>query len=88
MAHKVSGGSKATQKGNVSGKRLGLKIYGDQLVKAGQIILRQRGTPYLNGVNTGLGKDHTIFSKIAGVVKFYKNSLGRTVVRVDKVSKK
>ncbi|MBP7859989.1 50S ribosomal protein L27 [Patescibacteria group bacterium] len=87
MAHKVSGGSKASQKGNVTGKRLGLKIFGDQAVKAGQIILRQRGTPYLNGLNTGLGRDHTIFSKITGIVKFYKNSLGRTVVRVEEKKK-
>lgn len=88
MAKHASQGSKATQKGNVAGKRLGIKIYGGQSIKAGQIILRQRGTRYLNGLNVGVGRDHTLYSRVQGLVKFTKNSLGRVVVSVTpKVSK-
>lgn len=82
MAHKVAGGSRASQKGNVAGKRLGLKKFGGQIVKIGQIILRQRGTKYLPGLNVGLGKDYTIFARKVGVVTFSKNSKQRTVVSV------
>lgn len=88
MAKHASQGSKATQKGNVAGKRLGIKIYGGQNIKAGQIILRQRGTKYLNGLNVGVGRDHTLYSRVQGIVNFTKNSLGRVVVSVTpKVSK-
>lgn len=83
MSKHTSQGSKATQKGNVAGKRLGVKIYGGQNIKAGQIILRQRGTRYLNGLNVGVGRDHTLYSRILGIVKFTKNSLGRVVVSVN-----
>ena len=83
MAKHASQGSKATQKGNVAGKRLGVKIYGGQLIKAGQIIVRQRGTKQLPGLNVGVGRDHTLYSRIAGVVSFSKNSLGRVVVSVN-----
>ena len=70
MAHKKAGGSKARQKGNVSGKRLGVKVYGGQTVKGGQIIVRQRGRDFIAGKNTGMGSDFTIFSKIDGKVTF------------------
>jgi large subunit ribosomal protein L27 len=70
MAHKKAGGSKARQKGNVAGKRLGVKIYGGQAVKGGQIIVRQRGRNFVSGKNTGMGNDFTIFSKIDGKVVF------------------
>ncbi len=83
MAHKVAGGSKASQKGNVQGKRLGIKKFGGQIVKVGQIILRQRGTKFLPGLNVGLGKDFTIFARKDGVVTFTKNYKKRTVVNVD-----
>ena len=82
MAHKVAGGSKATQKGNVAGKRLGIKKFGGQVVKIGQIILRQRGTKILPGLNVGLGRDFTIFALKDGVVTFSKNYKQRTVVSV------
>jgi len=81
MAHKVAGGSKASQKGNVAGKRLGIKIFGNQAIKCGQIILRQRGTKYLPGKNVGLGRDHTIYAKSEGTVAFSVKK-GRTVVNV------
>lgn len=70
MAHKKGGGAKATQKGNVSGKRLGIKIYGGSKVKCGQIIIRQRGREIIPGKNVGMGKDFTIFSNVNGNVEF------------------
>ncbi|KAF8378015.1 hypothetical protein HHK36_029348 [Tetracentron sinense] len=70
-AHKKGAGS--TKNGRDSkGKRLGVKIYGDQVAKPGAIIIRQRGTKVHPGKNVGLGKDHTIFSLIDGLVKFEK----------------
>lgn len=73
MAHKKAGGS--TRNGRDSQpKMLGVKRYGGQLVKSGEIIVRQRGTKFHPGNNVGLGKDFTIFAKIAGIVTFeYKN---------------
>ncbi|KAL9229495.1 hypothetical protein vseg_004957 [Gypsophila vaccaria] len=70
-AHKKGAGS--TKNGRDSkGQRLGVKIYGDQLAKPGAIIIRQRGTKVHPGKNVGIGKDHTIFSLIDGLVKFEK----------------
>ncbi|HVL01300.1 MAG TPA: 50S ribosomal protein L27 [Dongiaceae bacterium] len=69
MAHKKAGGSTRNGRDSES-KRLGVKRYGGQLVKAGNIIVRQRGTEFHPGKNVGLGKDHTIFAKIEGVVLF------------------
>ena len=68
MAHKKSGGAKAKQGSKPAGKRLGIKLYGGEKAKSGSIIVRQRGTKFFSGVGTDLGRDHTIFSKIAGVV--------------------
>jgi len=69
MAHKKAGGS--TRNGRDSqAKRLGVKVFGGEAVKAGNIIIRQRGTEYHPGVNVGCGHDHTLFAKSAGVVKF------------------
>jgi large subunit ribosomal protein L27 len=69
MAHKKAGGS--TRNGRDSqAKRLGVKRFGGQVVTAGSIIVRQRGTKIRPGVNVGLGKDHTIFAKVDGVVQF------------------
>ena len=70
MAHKKGGGSKATQKGNVSGKRLGVKIYGGSVVKPGQIIIRQRGRQIIPGKNVEMGRDFTLFSTVNGIVEF------------------
>ena len=69
MAHKKAGGSTRNGRDSES-KRLGVKRYGGQLVKAGNIIIRQRGTEFHPGKNVGIGKDHTIFAKIVGVVLF------------------
>ncbi len=69
MAHKKGGGS--TRNGRDSNsKRLGVKRYDNQLVSAGSILVRQRGTRIHPGNNVGLGKDHTLFALIDGVVKF------------------
>lgn len=74
MAHKKAGGSQARQGGNVAGKRLGIKVSGGQIVKPGQIIVRQRGQKFIPGENVKMGKDFTIFSKINGIVEFvFKN---------------
>ncbi|KAF8648622.1 hypothetical protein HU200_064667 [Digitaria exilis] len=71
MAHKKGAGS--TKNGRDSkGQRLGVKIYGDQVAKPGAIIIRQRGTKVYPGNNVGMGKDHTLFSLIDGLVKFEK----------------
>ena len=69
MAHKKGQGS--TSNGRDSrGQRLGVKRFGGQTVKAGEILVRQRGTHFHPGMNVGLGSEYTIFSKIEGVVKF------------------
>lgn len=69
MAHKKGQGSTSNGRDSI-GKRLGVKRYGGQTVKAGEILVRQRGTHFHPGVNVGLGSDYTIFSKVEGVVKF------------------
>ncbi len=69
MAHKKAGGSTRNGRDSES-KRLGIKAYGGQAVSAGSIIVRQRGTPFHNGVNVGCGKDHTLFAKVDGKVVF------------------
>jgi len=69
MAHKKAGGS--TRNGRDShSQRLGIKRFGGQVVKAGNILVRQRGTRYHPGLNVGRGKDDTLFAKAAGVVTF------------------
>ena len=69
MAHKKAGGSTRNGRDSES-KRLGVKRFGDQLVSAGSIIVRQRGTRFHAGDNVGMGKDHTLFAKTEGRVKF------------------
>ena len=69
MAHKKAGGSSRNGRDSES-KRLGVKRYAGELVKAGNIIIRQRGTRFHPGNNVGLGKDHTLFALIQGKVKF------------------
>lgn len=69
MAHKKAGGS--TRNGRDSNpKMLGVKRFGGEFVKAGNIIVRQRGTKFHRGVNAGMGRDHTIFALVDGYVKF------------------
>ena len=69
MAHKKAGGSTRNGRDSES-KRLGVKIYGGQSVKAGNIIVRQRGTKFHPGINVGCGKDHTLFAKANGKISF------------------
>jgi large subunit ribosomal protein L27 len=71
MAHKKAGGSSKNGRDSES-KRLGVKIFGGQQVVAGNIIVRQRGTRFHPGMNVGIGRDHTLFAKAAGNVKFEK----------------
>ena len=82
MAHTKAGGSKAVQGGNVSGKRLGIKIYGGSNVKTGQIIIRQRGRKVVPGDKVGMGKDFTLYSKANGVVEFAWKSKSKKKVNV------
>lgn len=70
MAHKKAGGSTRNGRDSES-KRLGVKRFGGELVKAGNIIVRQRGTRFHPGENVGCGKDHTLFAKTPGTVKFH-----------------
>ncbi|NIB40265.1 50S ribosomal protein L27 [Pseudomaricurvus alkylphenolicus] len=69
MAHKKAGGSTRNGRDSES-KRLGVKRFGGQAVLAGNILVRQRGTRFHAGDNVGIGKDHTLFAKSDGVVKF------------------
>ena len=69
MAHKKAGGSTRNGRDSES-KRLGVKRFGGQKVAAGNILVRQRGTKFHAGDNVGLGKDHTLFAKASGEVKF------------------
>ena len=82
MAHKKAGGSSRNGRDSES-KRLGLKAFGDQYVKAGSIILRQRGTKMHPGSNVGIGKDHTLFKKADGKVSFStKGALKKKLVHI------
>ncbi|MCX8483828.1 MAG: 50S ribosomal protein L27 [Bacteroidia bacterium] len=82
MAHKKGAGS--TKNGREShSKRLGVKIFGGQAVKAGNIIVRQRGTKHHADVNVGIGKDHALFALADGVVVFRKSREGRSFVSVQ-----
>lgn len=69
MAHKKAGGSSRNGRDSQS-KRLGVKLYGGQAVRAGNIIVRQRGTKFHNGENVGRGRDYTLYALAEGVVKF------------------
>jgi large subunit ribosomal protein L27 len=81
MAHKKGGGSTKNGRDSES-KRLGVKRSGGQIVKAGEIIVRQKGTKFHPGVNVGLGKDYTLFAKAAGAVVF-KQKANRKYVSID-----
>lgn len=78
--HKAAGG-KASQHVSPSGKRLGAKLYGGQKVAAGEIIMRQRGKTFGKGVGVKLGRDHTVYAVMSGVVKFGQK-LGKRVISV------
>ncbi len=81
MAHKKAGGSSRNGR-DTAGRRLGIKKYGGEVVRAGNILVRQRGTKWWPGENTGLGKDHTIFATSDGHVRFHTGLKGRTFVSV------
>ena len=70
MAHKKAGGSSRNGRDSHA-KRLGVKVYGGEAIRAGGIIVRQRGTQIHPGVNVGLGKDHTLFALVDGKVEFF-----------------
>ncbi len=83
MSHKKAAGSTQNGRDSVS-KRLGVKVFGNQMVKAGGIIIRQRGTKYFPGENAGMGKDHTIFSLVTGKVQFTEKAMRKYDGRVFK----
>jgi large subunit ribosomal protein L27 len=85
MAHKKAGGSSRNGRDS-AGRRLGLKKSGGQAVIPGNIILRQRGTQYHPGEGVGMGKDHTIFAKVEGHVRFEHKRAGRVFVGVEPLS--
>ncbi len=76
MAHKKSGGSSRNGRDSNS-QRLGVKLYDGQVVRAGGIIVRQRGTRFHPGTNVGLGKDHTLWARVDGTIKFAPWAKGR-----------
>lgn len=82
MAHKKAGGSSRNGR-DTAGRRLGVKRYGGETVLAGNILIRQRGTKYQVGNNVGIGKDHTIFALVDGIVKFTMGRGGRPIVNVQ-----
>ena len=82
MAHKKAGGSSRNGRDSES-KRLGVKKFGSETVRAGNIIVRQRGTKWYPGDNVGLGKDHTLFALVDGRVAFRDGKLGRKYVHIE-----
>ncbi len=81
MAHKKSGGSSRNGRDS-AGQRLGVKRFGGEVVLAGNILVRQRGTKYHPGANVGMGKDHTLFALKGGAVKFQTRRDDRTHLSV------
>ena len=81
MAHKKGGGS-STNGRDSQGQRLGIKRFSGQLVHAGTILVRQRGTPHKPGLNVGRGKDDTLFARITGIVRFEDKGRGGRYVSV------
>ncbi len=87
MAHKKGAGSSRNGRESES-KRLGVKLFGGQTAKAGNIIVRQRGTRHHPGDNVGMGKDHSLFALIDGTVRFEKKRDKKSLVYVDPIEKK
>jgi len=85
MAHKKGAGSSSNGRESHS-KRLGIKIFGGQAAKAGNILVRQRGTVHHPGENVGMGKDHTLFALTDGQVDFKKKAKDRSYVSIIPVS--
>ena len=84
MAHKKAGGSSRNGRDS-AGRRLGVKKFGGESDIAGNIIVRQRGTKFHPGTNVGMGKDHTLYSKISGKVSFKRKKNRRTYVNIDPI---
>ena len=84
MAHKKGVGSSKNGRESES-KRLGVKVYGGQFAKAGNIVVRQRGTVHNPGENMGLGKDHTLFALVDGIVEFRKRRDNKSFVSVKPI---
>ena len=85
MAHKKGVGSSKNGRESES-KRLGVKIWGGQFAKAGNIIVRQRGTVHNPGENMGMGKDHTLFALVDGIVTFRKKKNNRSYVSIEPIA--
>ncbi|MGM9760429.1 MAG: 50S ribosomal protein L27 [Parabacteroides sp.] len=85
MAHKKGVGSSKNGRESQS-KRLGVKLFGGEMAKAGNIIVRQRGTVHHPGQNVGLGKDHTLYALVDGIVTFHKTKADRSYVSVKEVA--
>lgn len=84
MAHKKAGGSSSNGRDS-AGRRLGVKRFAGQFVKAGEILVRQRGTLFHPGENVGLGNDHTLYAKASGKVRFKRKARARRYVSVEPV---
>jgi large subunit ribosomal protein L27 len=82
MAHKKAGGSSRNGRDS-AGQRLGVKRFGGQEVLSGNILVRQRGTKFYPGKNVGMGRDHTLFATVTGVVKFTHKSDDRVFVNIE-----
>lgn len=82
MAHKKAGGSSRNGRDS-AGQRLGVKRFGGQIVLAGNILIRQRGTKFHAGPNVGMGKDHTLFALKEGRVKFYHKNKRQLYVMIE-----
>lgn len=85
MAHKKGVGSSKNGRDSES-KRLGIKLFGGQVAKAGNILVRQRGTVHNAGINVGIGRDHTLFALTDGIVTFKKSSEDKSFVSVVPVA--
>lgn len=81
MAHKKAGGSSRNGRDS-EGRRLGVKKFGGEHVRAGNILVRQRGTKFHPGRHVGMGRDHTLFALVDGQVRFHK-AAGRTSILID-----
>lgn len=84
MAHKKGAGSSRNGRESES-KRLGIKLYGGQVAKAGNIIVRQRGTVHNAGLNVGIGRDHTLFALIDGTIEFKRKANNKSFVSVTPI---
>ena len=86
MAHKKAGGSSRNGRDSQA-KRLGVKVYGGEVIRAGGIIIRQRGTTIHPGVNVGIGKDHTLFATATGTVKYSQHGpKAKSTVSIEPVT--